>query len=201
MGGRAPSSGRHKEPSLRHSRLLLPLASKGCNYAPCKTRYVGQHSCMYYLTYTIDVIHVRRGSRIQKGGGRTFRRGGGGGSYRNVKNGSKLLQGPGQINKQKRNCRQPWGGGGGSDHPPKNPVSGLEIFIKLPVWKTSLERFSVFGPIFGCIQLYSVLRRTDQESYGWQPKYLRHWWRWWCVFWVYTNPHLYLIKNLDIGRV
>ena len=60
-------------------------------------------------------------ARIQKGGGggRTFRRGGGG-SYRNFRSGSKLLQGPGQINKQKKiaDSRR-----GRSDHPPKNPVS------------------------------------------------------------------------------
>ena len=40
----------------------------------------------------------RRGSRIQKGGG--FVHSEGGVSYRNFRSGSKLLQGPGQINKQ-----------------------------------------------------------------------------------------------------
>ena len=51
------------------------------------------------------------GSYIQKGGV----------SYRNFRSGSKLLQGPGQINKQKKiaDSRR----GGGSDDPPKNPVS------------------------------------------------------------------------------
>ena len=44
----------------------------------------------------------------------------GGVSYRNFRSGSKLLQGPGQINKQKKiadSCR------GVSDHPKKSPVS------------------------------------------------------------------------------
>ena len=56
----------------------------------------------YYLVYSkIDrYIGSRRGSRIQKGGFRTFRRGGG--SYRNFRSGSKLLQGPGKINKQQK---------------------------------------------------------------------------------------------------
>ena len=59
---------------------------------------------------------------FRRGGGvRTFRRGGGGGSYRNFRSGSKLLQGPGQINKQNKiaDSRR----GGGSEHPPKKPVS------------------------------------------------------------------------------
>ena len=42
----------------------------------------------------------RGGSRIQKGGG--FVHSEGGVSYRNFRSGSKLLQGPGQINKQKK---------------------------------------------------------------------------------------------------
>ena len=53
--------------------------------------------------------------RIQdsEGGGvRTFRRGGGG-SYRNFRSGSKLLQGPGQTNKQKKIADSRRGGGGG----------------------------------------------------------------------------------------
>ena len=58
-----------------------------------------------------------------------FRRGGfvhseGGVSYRKFRSGSKLLQGPGQINKQKKKIADSRrGGGGGSDHPKKNPVS------------------------------------------------------------------------------
>ena len=62
----------------------------------------------------------RRGSRIQKGGGFVHSEGGGG-SYRNFRSGSKLLQGPGQINKQKKiaDSRR----GGVSDHPKKTPVS------------------------------------------------------------------------------
>ena len=65
----------------------------------------------------------RRGSRIQKGGGgvRTFRRGGGG-SYRNFRSGSKLLQGPGQINKQNKIADSRRGGGGGVRSPPKKPL-------------------------------------------------------------------------------
>ena len=43
-------------------------------------------------------------SYIQKGG---FVHSEGGVSYRNFRSGSKLVQGPGQINKQKKNCRQP----------------------------------------------------------------------------------------------
>ena len=55
-----------------------------------------------------------------------FRRGGfvhseGGGSYRNFRSGSKLLQGSGQINKQKK--LQTAVGGGGSDDQKKPPVS------------------------------------------------------------------------------
>ena len=42
---------------------------------------------------------LRRGSRIQKGG---FVHSEGGVSYRNFRSGSKLLQGPGQINKQNK---------------------------------------------------------------------------------------------------
>ena len=59
----------------------------------------------------------RRGPRIQKGGGFVHSGEGGGGSYRNFRSGSKLLQGPGQINKQKKiaDSRR-----GGFDHPQKN---------------------------------------------------------------------------------
>ena len=46
------------------------------------------------------------------------RRGGGGGSYRNFRSGSKLLQGPGQINKQNK-LQTAVGGGGGVRSPPK----------------------------------------------------------------------------------
>ena len=58
----------------------------------------------------------RRGSRIQKGGG--FVHSEGGVSYRNFRSGSKLLQGPGQINKQKKiaDSRR-----GGFRSPKKNP--------------------------------------------------------------------------------
>ena len=55
----------------------------------------------------------RRGSRIQKGG---FVHSEGGVLYRNFRSGSKLLQGPGQINKQKKLQTAV---GGVSDHPKK----------------------------------------------------------------------------------
>ena len=60
-----------------------------------------------------------------------FSRGGfvhseGGVSYRNFRSGSKLLQGPGQINKQKKIADSH---GGGSDHPKKNPVSAHETTV------------------------------------------------------------------------
>ena len=58
----------------------------------------------------------RRGSRIQKGGG-GFVHSEGGVSYRNFRRGSKLLQGPGQINKQTKIADSRRGGGGGSDDP------------------------------------------------------------------------------------
>ena len=63
---------------------------------------------------------VRRGPRIQKGGGGFVHSEGGGGSYRNFRSGSKLLQGPGQTNKQKQiaDSRR-----GGVRTPKKNPVS------------------------------------------------------------------------------
>ena len=69
-----------------------------------------------------------------------FRRGGGGfvhseGGvlYRNFRSGSKLLQGPGQINKQKKIADSRGGGGGGSDHPKKNlyPRLGYEMFQRV----------------------------------------------------------------------
>ena len=60
-----------------------------------------------------DELVARVGPRIQKGGWgvRTFRRGGGG-SYRNFRSRSKLLQGPGQINKQKKIADSRRRGGG-----------------------------------------------------------------------------------------
>ena len=66
----------------------------------------------------------RRGSRIQKGGGGggsyIQKGGGGGGSYRNFRSGSKLLQGPGQINKQTKIADSRRGGGGGPITQKKN---------------------------------------------------------------------------------
>ena len=52
---------------------------------------------------------------FRRGGGGSYIQKGGGGSYRNFRSGSKLLQDPGQINKQKK--LQTAVGGGGSDHP------------------------------------------------------------------------------------
>ena len=69
----------------------------------------------------VRIVSTRRGSRIQKGGGAYIQKGA---VYRNFRSGSKLLQGPGQINKQKK--LQTAVGGGGSDHPPKKPVSAPE---------------------------------------------------------------------------
>ena len=54
------------------------------------------------------------------GGGGFVHSEGGGGSYRNFRSGSKLLQGPGQINKQKKLQTAV---GGVSEHPKNPPVS------------------------------------------------------------------------------
>ena len=119
-----------KEPSLRHSRLLLPLASKGCNYAPCKTRYVGQHSCMYYLTYTIDVIHVRRGSRIQKGGGPYIQKGGGGGVRTGMsRTDPNCCRALGKSTSKKEIADSRGGGGGGGPITPQKTL--------YPAWRFS----------------------------------------------------------------
>ena len=90
-----------------------------------KSVFIQPHMYALHVSDPVDnsfrPLTPRRGSRIQKGGGgggRTFRRGGGGGgSYRNFRSGSKLLQGPGQINKHKK--LQTAVGGGASDHPKK----------------------------------------------------------------------------------
>ena len=68
-------------------------------------------------------------ARIQDSeGGGGVRTSEGGVSYRNFRSGSKLLQGPGQINKQKKiaDSRR----GGGSDHPKKTPVSAHVISVR-----------------------------------------------------------------------
>ena len=60
-------------------------------------------------------------ARIQDSeGGVSYIQKGGGGSYRNFRSGSKLLQGPGQINKQKKIADSLRGV---SDYPKKTPVS------------------------------------------------------------------------------
>ena len=61
----------------------------------------------------IPLAVPRRGSRIQKGGGGGFVHSEGGVSYRNFRSGFKLLQGPGQINKQHKIADSRRGGGGG----------------------------------------------------------------------------------------
>ena len=59
-------------------------------------------------------------ARIKDSEGGGFVHSEGGVSYRNFRSGSKLLQGPGQINKQKK---MQTAVGGVSDHPKKKPVS------------------------------------------------------------------------------
>ena len=65
--------------------------------------YLKNHICIYAYNYAY--MHI--GLHVT-GADPGFRRGGfvhsegGGGSYRNFRSGSKLLQGPGQINKQKK---------------------------------------------------------------------------------------------------
>ena len=71
--------------------------------------------------------YPRRGSRIQKGGGFVHSEGGGG-SYRNFRSGSKLLQGPGQINKQKKIADRHRGG---SDHPPPPKKKQKNLYPRL----------------------------------------------------------------------
>ena len=58
---------------------------------------------------------------FRRGGGGSYIQKGGGVSYRNFRSGSKLLQGPGQINKQKKIADSRRGGGVRS--PKKKPVS------------------------------------------------------------------------------
>ena len=81
---------------------------------------LGNQDVLNLSSHIVDTQH-RRGSRIQKGG--FVHSEGGGGSYRNFRSGSKLLQGPGQINKQKKLQTAV---GGVSDHPKKKPVSAHE---------------------------------------------------------------------------
>ena len=94
-------------------------------YESCHQRTYG----FSFLTFSDNLLKVHHSGADPgfRRGGRTFRRGGGG-SYRNFRSGSKLLQGPGQINKQKK-LQTAVGGGG--DHPPpppkKKPVSAPAI--------------------------------------------------------------------------
>ena len=66
---------------------------------------------------------------FRRGGG-TFRRGGGGVVHRNFRSGSKLLQGPGQINKQTKiaDSRR----GGSDPPPPKKKKKKKNLYPRLP---------------------------------------------------------------------
>ena len=65
-------------------------------------------------------------ARIQDSeGGGGFVHSEGGVSYRNFRSGSKLLQGPGQINKQNKIAKR----GGVSGHPKKKPVSAPAMYV------------------------------------------------------------------------
>ena len=70
---------------------------------------------------------------IRGGGVRTSE--GGGVSYRNFRSGSKLLQGPGQINKQKKIADSRRGGGGGPITQ-KNPVSAHVGLLSILIFPT-----------------------------------------------------------------
>ena len=70
-------------------------------------------------THSLGNERTRASPPPPQGADPGFRRGGGG-SYRNFRSGSKLLQGPGQINKQKKLQTAV---GGVSDDPKKNPGS------------------------------------------------------------------------------
>ena len=58
---------------------------------------------------------LRRGSRIQKGGGGSYIQKGGG-FVQEFQERIQIVAGPWANQQAKQNCRQPWGGGG-SDHP------------------------------------------------------------------------------------
>ena len=102
------------------------------------------------------MTHNRGGSRIQKGGG-GFVHSEGGVSYRNFRSGSKLLQGPGQINKQKKIADSRRGGGFRS--PKKNPCIRAcimkttrkgTIATNIPVYPTFVHLDLLFLYTFHC---------------------------------------------------
>ena len=66
---------------------------------------IGLYGYIYRLRAAGADPGFRRGGFVHSEGG------GGGGSYRNFRSGSKLLQGPGQINKQKKIADSRRGGG------------------------------------------------------------------------------------------
>ena len=108
---------------LLHIRVLM---SKGLNnnFIYTSEMYKSWLFCKGSQLYSY--ILLRRGSRIQKGG--FVHSEGGGGSYRNFRSGSKLLQGPEQINKQKKiaDSRR----GGGVRTPQKKPPVSAHATIK-----------------------------------------------------------------------
>ena len=70
-------------------------------------------------------------ARIQDSeGGVSYIQKGGGGSYRNFRSGSKLLQGPGQINKQTQIADSRRGGGGPSTQ--KKPPVSAHVYLSRP---------------------------------------------------------------------
>ena len=73
------------------------------------------------------VSYIRRGGFVHQKGG--FRTSEGGVSYRNFRSGSKLLQGPGQINKQKKiaDSRR----GGFRSPPKKTCIRAWYVYIHL----------------------------------------------------------------------
>ena len=89
---------------------------------PKMLSFIGPVSILVWALCPVVMRSVADPGFRRGGGVRTFRMGV---SYRNFRSGSKLLQGPGQINKQNKiaDSRR----GGGSDHPPpppkKKPVS------------------------------------------------------------------------------
>ena len=81
----------------------------------------------------------------------------GGGAYRNFRSGSKLLQGPGQIDKQNKiaDSRR---GGGGVRSPQKNPVSA---HATLPMFVMSTD----FGLIQGGASIAGHVKNEATHMY------------------------------------
>ena len=106
----------------------------------------------------VDYYSMSMQARIQdsEGGGRTFRRGGG--SYRNFRSGSKLLQGPGQINKQKKieDSRR----GGGPITPQKN------LYPRL-LWIILNQHVQKMFVCKSYIMLHGLLRNSQHLCVKW----------------------------------